>query len=98
MRRLTHYTFLIHYRQFILVLVYLFLFKFLPTKVTDEEIINICNTYGTLESKVEKQTIEVPTAGGGKIKIPKTNRYVYMKLKKKFMIDQSLLPLWIQMG
>ena len=30
------------------------------------------------------QTIEIQTAGKGKIKVPITNRFVFMKLDKKF--------------
>ena len=43
------------------------LFKFVPTEVPDEDIINLCNAYVTLESKVEKQTIEIPVV---KLKSP----------------------------
>ena len=37
------------------------LFKFVPTEVPNYEIINLCNTYGRVESDVISQTIVIQT-------------------------------------
>ena len=60
------------------------MFKFVPTEFPDKEIINLCNSYGNIEGKVERQTLEVLTVGRGKIRVTTATRFVHMKLTEKF--------------
>ena len=63
-----------------------FVFKFVPSEVPDDEILNLCSFYGKVEGGIERQNVEVPTKDGGNIKITSATRYVHIKLfpGKKF--------------
>ena len=55
-------------------------FRNVPLEIQDEELLNLCKVYGTVDGHIQREAVNMTNSRFGKIKLTSSTRFAYMRL------------------